>query len=202
MLRGGAGNDTITGGTADDTLYDGTGNDSMSGDDGADIFVIQDGFGTDLIYGGDGGPDNDTIDLNALSTGVTLTFNGDEEGTITDGTNTASSYGIERFVLSDQNDVVTEPNPTSDPMTVEAAGETTLSRAPMIEISSMGEPATITSISKAEPTPSMAEQRMTTFSPTVVTTRSTAAPAKTRSTSNWARTLPMANGQRPDRDRR
>ena len=57
----------------DDTLY---------GGDGADSFVIEDGFGTDTIFGGTGNDDLDTVDLSGISGGVTVTFTGSEQGTL------------------------------------------------------------------------------------------------------------------------
>ena len=119
-LYGGIGSDTLYGGTGNDVLYGGTGQDTLHGDAGADtqfggddqdIFVLDDGFGADVIYGGEGGVDVDTLDLSGLGTGVTVTYTGDERGTATDGTDTLNFYGIERVVLTDQNDVL---NASSD----------------------------------------------------------------------------------------
>ncbi|MEL6476244.1 MAG: Hint domain-containing protein [Pseudomonadota bacterium] len=103
-LSGGAGADKIEGAGGDDTLTGGSGADDMQGGDDADTFVINDGFGADLIYGGEGGTDNDTLDLSALGSGVTVTFDGDERGTFTDGTDTGTFFGIENVILTEQDD--------------------------------------------------------------------------------------------------
>ena len=96
--------DTLEGGTGSDTLYGGIGDDQMSGGDDADRFIIEDGYGQDTIVGGEGGNDNDIIDLSALGGPVTVSYTGDEEGTLTDGTDTITFSEIEGFVLTDQDD--------------------------------------------------------------------------------------------------
>ncbi|MEM7422908.1 MAG: Hint domain-containing protein [Pseudomonadota bacterium] len=97
VLDGGAGADTLSGGTGNDTLY---------GGDDADRFVADDGFGSDTIYGGEGGTDGDTIDLSALGSGVTVTFDTDESGTFADTTDTATFFEVENIVLTGQDDVL------------------------------------------------------------------------------------------------
>ncbi len=98
--------DTVYGGTGDDTINASEGDDTLYGGDDADTFVLEDGFGDDLVYGGEGGTDDDTIDASALTSGVTVNFTGDEAGTIDDGTGTATFSGIENLILTDQNDTV------------------------------------------------------------------------------------------------
>lgn len=108
-LEGGSGSDTMLGGDDADLLIGGTGADSMSGEADADTFVIEDGFGNDTISGGETtttGTDYDTIDLSALIGPITVTYTGNEAGTITDGTDTITFTGIEHLVLTDQADVV------------------------------------------------------------------------------------------------
>ncbi|MEM7642517.1 MAG: Hint domain-containing protein [Pseudomonadota bacterium] len=134
-LVGGAGNDYLIGDSGADTLEGGTGADtlvhysgaaSLSGGDDADTFFLYDasnGFGASFegitIDGGEGGIDDDVIDLSAFGAPVTVSFTGDEAGTITDGTDTATFQGIERFVLSDQADVVDMGDNTA-PATIDA----------------------------------------------------------------------------------
>ncbi len=96
-VYGEAGNDTITGGTGDDTLFGGA---------DADTFVQTDGFGTDVIDGGETGTDNDVMDLTGLTNGTTVTFTGAEAGTATDGTSTATFTGIEGVEGSNQSDTL------------------------------------------------------------------------------------------------
>jgi len=105
-VYGGAGNDGLTGGSGRDTLDGGSGNDNLNGQNDEDTFVFSDGFGNDTVIGGEGGVDDDVIDLSALSGPVTVTYTGDEAGTITDGTDTISFSEIERVILTDEADVV------------------------------------------------------------------------------------------------
>ncbi len=80
-IDGGAGNDLVVGGDGDDTLSGGTGNDLLTGGDGDDTLDGNDDTGLDRAYGqddadlfinfgpgdgvigGEGGDDNDTLDL-------------------------------------------------------------------------------------------------------------------------------------------
>lgn len=48
-LVGGDGSDIISGGNGDDRIYGGAGDDRMTGGAGADVFVIQPGFGRDVV---------------------------------------------------------------------------------------------------------------------------------------------------------
>ena len=105
-LIGGNGADTLIGEGGIDTLAGGAGADSLSGGNDRDSFIIEDGFGADTIVGGEGGNDDDTIDLSGLTGSVTVTYTGDEAGTITDGTDTITFSEIERLILTDQADSV------------------------------------------------------------------------------------------------
>ena len=107
ILEGLGGADTLTGGAGDDTLIGGAGDDSLVGNAGAETFQIGDTFGNDTIVGGEGGTDNDVIDLSALTGPVTVTYSGDEAGTITDGTDTITFSEIEQVIFTNLADVVT-----------------------------------------------------------------------------------------------
>ncbi|MEM0989896.1 MAG: Hint domain-containing protein [Pseudomonadota bacterium] len=118
---GGDGNDSISVAGGDNTLYGGSGadnitgglgNDSVYAGDDADTIALTDGFGSDTIYGGESGNDNDTLDLSGLGSNVTVTYTGDEQGTFTDGTDTAAFFGIENVILTDQNDFLDATNDT------------------------------------------------------------------------------------------
>ncbi|WP_438991899.1 Hint domain-containing protein [Lentibacter sp.] len=106
FIDGGEGNDTVTGGDADDTLTGGAGDDTIAGGGGQDEIRLEDGFGTDSIDGGSTGVDEDTLDAGAMTTGVTVTFSGDEAGTLTDGTNTATFTDIEAVTTGDGDDTI------------------------------------------------------------------------------------------------
>ena len=78
----GQNNDVIFGGTGADTLSGGMGSDSVYGGDDSDLFTVFDDSEFDLIQGGEGGLDNDTLSFgNTLTTaGVTVTLTGAEQG--------------------------------------------------------------------------------------------------------------------------
>lgn len=97
IFYGGAGNDVLIGLAGDDTLF---------GGDDQDTFILGDGFGNDTISGGEGGGDNDTVDASALTTGVDVNYTGDESGTLTDGSDTATFSDMEILVLTEQADTV------------------------------------------------------------------------------------------------
>ncbi len=105
-LIGGTGNDYIDGAYEDDTILGGEGDDTLYGGDGVDLFIVEDGFGNDVITGGEGGVDFDTIDLSGLSGPATVTYTGDEAGTITDGIDTITFSEIEKVILTNSDDVV------------------------------------------------------------------------------------------------
>ncbi|KIC23927.1 Hint domain-containing protein [Leisingera sp. ANG-M6] len=105
-LEGGDGADTMYGGNDDDLLIGGNGADVMHGEADADTFEMSDGFGNDTLTGGEAGNDYDTVDVSGVTTGVTVTYTGDEAGTITDGTDTITFSEVEALNLTDQADVV------------------------------------------------------------------------------------------------
>ncbi|KIC09272.1 type I secretion protein [Leisingera sp. ANG-M1] len=105
-LDGGAGNDTLYGGNDNDLLIGGADADLMYGEADADTFEMSDGFGNDTLEGGEAGTDQDTVDLTAVTSGLTVTYTGDEAGTISDGSDTITFSEIEALELTDQADVV------------------------------------------------------------------------------------------------
>lgn len=104
-IYGESNNDTIIGSLSADVIHGGTGDDSLDGGAGADTFGIEDGFGADTILGGEGGIDADTIHLAALTNAVSVIYNGDEAGTITDGVGTIDFSVIERIVFTELDDI-------------------------------------------------------------------------------------------------
>lgn len=107
-LYGGTGNDTLQGQEGIDTLVGGDGNDLIDGGTGSDWIVMNDGFGTDTIIGGeDTGPvDVDVVDAGTMTADTTLNFTGDESGTLSDGANTATFSEVELFSLGSGNDTI------------------------------------------------------------------------------------------------
>ncbi|MBY4893463.1 Hint domain-containing protein [Rhodobacteraceae bacterium N5(2021)] len=94
VLDGGADNDTLLGGEGDDSITGGAGQDSLTGGQGSDTIVGGDdadwifGGSGDVIDGGEGGDDNDTLFLG--DEGAIVIYDGlnPENGTVTfsDGT--------------------------------------------------------------------------------------------------------------------
>ncbi len=105
-LQSWTGNDTLLGGAGNDTLQSWTGDELLDGGDDADTFLVTQGSGNDTIIGGEGGSDDDTIDLSQLTGPVKIIYTGDEAGTISDGTDTITFSEIERLILTDGNDRV------------------------------------------------------------------------------------------------
>ncbi|MGJ5620168.1 Hint domain-containing protein [Sulfitobacter sp. MF3-043] len=105
VIDGGAGNDQIYGGAGRDTIDGGSGDDYMDGGDDEDSFIVEDGFGNDTIVGGEGGTDHDIIGLDNLTGPVTVTFTGEESGTITNGTDTISFSEIEEVIGTNQGNL-------------------------------------------------------------------------------------------------
>ena len=73
LIDGDNGNDSIDGGIGEDTITGGEGNDTLTGGAGDDIFVVDDGFGADVITDFDIADDdsdgffNDQLDVSALT---------------------------------------------------------------------------------------------------------------------------------------
>ncbi|WP_284164419.1 Hint domain-containing protein [Frigidibacter sp. SD6-1] len=118
----GAGSDTVFGGAGSDTIYGGTGADSLLGEAGDDRFKLTGTFGNDTVVGGETGETaGDLIDSGVITANQTLTFTGNEAGTLSDGTSTASFSEIERFQLGSGNDTV-NASATTTGVNVDAGG--------------------------------------------------------------------------------
>ncbi|WP_417599733.1 Hint domain-containing protein [Pararhodobacter oceanensis] len=133
-LIGGAGDDLLVGGEGDDTLYgdaiDGDlggrapgdaaepgfgndtlvldgGNDLAYGGSGDDVFQVFDGFGNHTIVGGETGETGgDTLDGSAITEDVSVSYTGDEEGTMSNEGSIANFEEIERLDLGSGDDRV------------------------------------------------------------------------------------------------
>lgn len=126
ILDGRGGGDRLYGGSGADTIIGGSGDDLMEGGDDADTFTMADGFGTDTVTGGEGGTDQDSLDYSAVSTGMTVTYTGDEAGTAYDNANQTTFSEIEGLTLTDQADSV-DASADSAGITVDAgAGDDTV----------------------------------------------------------------------------
>ena len=132
VVDAGAGNDSINSGVDTDTVFGGAGNDTINasadddtlyGGDDADTFQLESGFGNDSIVGGEGGTDNDRLDATTIADDVTVTFSGDEAGTLTDGTHTATFSEIEGIALGAGDDTINGAADTSGISVDAGAGE-------------------------------------------------------------------------------
>ncbi len=93
----------------DDSLIGGTGDDNLHGEGGDDTFSLNDGFGDDVITGGETGETGgDTLDLSAVTTDTTvdLTSANPEAGSVTSGADTATFSEIENILLGAGTDTV------------------------------------------------------------------------------------------------
>lgn len=125
-IEGGSANDILDGGDGNDTIYTGSGDDTVNA--GLDDDIIYAEGGTDIINGDagndtiydmgsahsdtyDGGDDVDTLDYryNASSLTVDMT-----NRTIDDGTVTDNYLNIEKLILTNSGDVVTESDGVDD----------------------------------------------------------------------------------------
>ncbi|MCV2873558.1 Hint domain-containing protein [Defluviimonas sp. WL0050] len=90
--------DTIDGGTGSDLIYGQTDDDTIN---------LTGTFGNDTIVGGETGETaGDLINSSTLTQDTTLTFSGNEAGTLTDGSSAAAFSEIERFQLGSGDDVI------------------------------------------------------------------------------------------------
>lgn len=119
-VYGGAGNDYIIGGgendqlfgeAGDDTLSGGIGNDTLSGGDGSDVFLVTDDHDGEVIIGGEGGVDVDSIVFSNWTTtqGFNVTFDGNEQGSYVargDAGTTGSFTQIEQIAGTEYADSI------------------------------------------------------------------------------------------------
>lgn len=122
LWAGSTGTDLLYGDGADDDLLLGSGNDSAWGGDGDDDFYhyTSEGVGdTITVWGGEGdeggadltnGSSGDRLVLSfngaAVTDNFTVTFNGDEQGTVTGGATDWQFYEIERILVGTGDDTI------------------------------------------------------------------------------------------------
>ncbi|MDG1532767.1 MAG: Hint domain-containing protein [Paracoccaceae bacterium] len=105
------GNDSILGNGGDDFIDGDAGDDTIDGGQGDDTIQLSDNFGDDTIAGDEdiGNQDIDTLSGQGITgEGVTVTFSGDESGTLTGNTSgdEAEFIEIEKVVTTDQDDAI------------------------------------------------------------------------------------------------
>ena len=113
-MSGGLGDDTLAAGEGADTVNGGAGADSITGGGGDDLLQITDGFGNDMIVGGETNETNgDILDGDALTEDVTVTFADDESGTVTNpGGDCAGFSEIEAVATGSGDDTIDATNST------------------------------------------------------------------------------------------
>ena len=91
----------------------GTDNDALYGGGDADTSELKDSFGSDVVFGGEGGTDSDVINASGMTTGVNVCFTVDEAGQVTSGANTLDFAEVESFDLRAQADTLVGTRTTS-----------------------------------------------------------------------------------------
>ncbi|WP_326295436.1 Hint domain-containing protein [Mesobacterium hydrothermale] len=110
-LGGAGGQMTITAGAGDDTIIADNGDDVIStGADSDLVTYAGDMGGSDTIIGGETGTDADHLSVENGATAVNVVYSGDEAGTLTDGTDTATFSEIEQLTLTAGNDTLDGTN--------------------------------------------------------------------------------------------
>ena len=103
----GSNDDVVWAGDGDDSIDAGVGNDSILGQGGDDEIFLDGALQNDTIVGGETGETiGDRINFSTISDDITITFSGDEAGTITDGVSTTTFSEIERFQMGTGSDTV------------------------------------------------------------------------------------------------
>ena len=117
----GGNDDRIFGEMGDDVLIGGAGADTIDGGAGDDVIILTDGFGSDVITGGDTDETvGDRLDASALTGDVTAFF---DAGTISDGSSTANFSGIEILETGAGNDVIAASSATGNVTIISGAGD-------------------------------------------------------------------------------
>ncbi len=104
----GSQDDIVHAGDGDDTIDSGFGDDSILGGSGDEEIFLDNTIQNDTIVGGETGEtEGDRINFSTVTDDITITFTGDEEGTLTDGVSTTEFSEIERFQMGTGSDHVT-----------------------------------------------------------------------------------------------
>ena len=126
-LQGDAGNDTLSGDAGNDLLVGGAGNDTIFGGAGDDTISLANGWGADIVTGGETTETTgDTLSGAALTGNTTVTYTGAESGTLTNGGDTASFSEIERVITGSGADTINASAATGGIMVETGAGSDTI----------------------------------------------------------------------------
>jgi len=114
--------------TGDDVINGGVGDDTIFGQGGDDRILIEDGFGNDSVVGGETSEtDGDVLDAQGLTQNATLSFSADEDGTLSNGSETASFEEIESFSTGSGDDRIIATPTTGGVVGDTGAGEDSIS---------------------------------------------------------------------------
>jgi Ca2+-binding RTX toxin-like protein len=91
----GTNDDSIVAGAGADIISGGLGADTMEGGTGSDAFILDTNFGDDVIVGGENAGDADAISATGVADDLTVSFSGEEAGTITGAGDTVTFSEIE-----------------------------------------------------------------------------------------------------------
>jgi len=117
--------DIIEAGGGDDNILGGLGNDEIYGESGDDTIQLETAFGNDTIVGGETGEDGvgDTLSANSLSEDLTVTFTGDEEGSISGTSGSSTFEEIEQIVTGSGDDTIDATSDSLGTTVLAGAGE-------------------------------------------------------------------------------
>jgi len=115
---------TVDAGGGDDEIREGNGHNVIDGGDGSDTINV--GYGTSTIIGGEDGDgsDVDTLSASDANDGITVTFDGTEQGTYTDNSDSDSGTftQIEAVEGSGQADTINAAADASSGLTLSGLG--------------------------------------------------------------------------------
>jgi Ca2+-binding RTX toxin-like protein len=104
---GAAGNDTLYGDAGADTISNGAGNDFVYGGADNDTVIVAAGDGNDVLYGGENSGDGDVLRFTGATTsGVNITYTGNEAGTYSFTGASGSFSEIEQVQGSELGDTI------------------------------------------------------------------------------------------------
>jgi Ca2+-binding RTX toxin-like protein len=99
--------DIVEAGSGDDSIDAGVGDDTIFGDGGDDEIFLDVNLQNDSVTGGETEEtQGDRINFSTIADDITITFTGEETGTLTDGVNSTTFAEIERFQMGTGNDSV------------------------------------------------------------------------------------------------
>ncbi|WP_420861582.1 Hint domain-containing protein [Algirhabdus cladophorae] len=94
-------------GSGTDTVTSGGGNDTINTQDGSDTVVLNEGFGVDTIDGGSVDDlSGDTLDASNMTSDVTVVYSFVEDGTLTQGSNSATFADMENLITGSGDDYI------------------------------------------------------------------------------------------------